>query len=111
MNKIYLPLLISVVSGMALSINAAAQEKDSSDLAQELTNPIADLMTIPIQVNVDRNIGLNDEGRKTTINIQPVVPFKVAEGWNIDYPNHRAVSKAERYCSRAGLTVRPWRYH
>jgi len=83
MNKIYLPLLISVVSGMALSINAAAQEKDSSELAQELTNPIADLMTIPIQVNVDQNIGLNDEGSKTTINIQPVVPFKVGEDWNL----------------------------
>ena len=77
MNKNYFPLLVAVLASAGFSVNAVAQEKDSSDLAQELTNPIADLMTIPIQVNVDRNIGLNDEGSKMTINIQPVVPFKL----------------------------------
>jgi hypothetical protein len=83
MNKNYFLLLAAFTFAACLSVNATAQTKDDSDLAQELTNPVADLMTIPIQVNVDRNIGLNDEGRKTTINIQPVVPFKVAEDWNL----------------------------
>lgn len=83
MKKNYFLLLVAVISSAVLSVNVVAQEEDSSDLAQELTNPIADLMTIPIQVNVDRNIGLNDEGSKTTINIQPVVPFKVSEDWNL----------------------------
>jgi len=69
--------LVAVISSAGLSVNAVEQEKDSSNLAQSLTNPTADLMTIPIQVNVDRNIVLKDEGSKTTINIQPVVPFKL----------------------------------
>lgn len=47
---------------------------EESDLAQDLTNPLADLMTIPIQVNVDRNIGVNDEGERIQTNIQPVIP-------------------------------------
>lgn len=83
MNKKYILLLGSFISVACLGVNVKAQTIDSSDLAQELTNPIADLMTIPVQVNVDRNIGLNDVGRKTTINIQPVVPFKVGEDWNL----------------------------
>ena len=47
----------------------AEETKDSSlsgdaDLAQELSNPLADLMTIPIQMNYDRDIGLLDDGWK-----------------------------------------------
>jgi hypothetical protein len=52
-------------------------------LAQELTNPLADLMTIPFQMNYDRDIGHTDDGRKLQINIQPVVPFRMNEEWNL----------------------------
>ena len=54
-----------------------------ADLAQELTNPLADLMTIPIQMNFDRNIGVEDDGQKIQTNIQPVVPFHLSEDWNM----------------------------
>ena len=54
-----------------------------ADLAQELTNPLADLMTIPIQMNWDRNIGVEDDGQKIQTNIQPVVPFHLSEDWNM----------------------------
>jgi len=62
---------------------AVADEADDADLAQELTNPLADLMTIPIQMNVDHGIGPTDDGSKVTTNVQPVVPFDVAEDWNL----------------------------
>lgn len=35
-----------------------AQQGGDAGLAQNLTNPLADLMTIPIQMNYDQNIGL-----------------------------------------------------
>jgi hypothetical protein len=35
-----------------------------AELAQELTNPLANIVTVPIQMNVDRNIGLADDGTK-----------------------------------------------
>ena len=60
-----------------------AQQGGDADLAQELTNPVADLMTIPIQMNYDRNIGLRDEGWKLQTNIQPVVPFHLTEDWSL----------------------------
>jgi len=61
-----------------------ATEGDSdADLAQELTNPLADLITVPIQMNFDGDIGLDDKGEKVTTNIQPVIPFEVNENWNL----------------------------
>jgi hypothetical protein len=52
-------------------------------LAQELTNPLADLMTIPIQMNFDDNYGVDDSGSKITTNTQPVVPFEIGKDWNL----------------------------
>ena len=62
---------------------AALTEKDDTDLAQELTNPIANLVTIPIQMNFDRAVGPADDGSKITTNVQPVIPFDISEGWNL----------------------------
>jgi hypothetical protein len=61
-------------------VNAAER---SADLAQELTNPIADLVTLPIQMNLDQRIGPANDGTKLTTNIQPVIPFEISERWNL----------------------------
>ena len=66
----------------ALPVAASRGESDA-DLAQELTNPIADLVTVPIQMNLDQNIGPTDDGTKLTTNIQPVIPFDIGENWNL----------------------------
>jgi len=60
-----------------------AQQGGDAGLAQELTNPLADLMTIPIQMNYDRDIGLQDQGWKLQTNIQPVIPFHLTEDWTL----------------------------
>ena len=52
----------------ALPVAAGAGES-AADLAQELTNPIADLVTVPIQVNLDQRIGPADDGTKLTTNV------------------------------------------
>ena len=59
------------------------KEGGGADLAQELTNPLADLMTIPIQMNYDRDIGPLDDGSKLQTNIQPVIPFQLNKDWNL----------------------------
>jgi len=61
----------------------AGSTETGADLAQELTNPIADLITLPIQINVDRDIGPDDDGIKITTNIQPVIPFDIGADWNL----------------------------
>jgi hypothetical protein len=72
-----------VVAATVLCPSVWAQDVDQSDLAQDLTNPVADLLTIPIQLNYDRNIGLADDGWKLQTNIQPVLPFNVNDDWNL----------------------------
>jgi len=67
---------------VGLSIVAHAQSGDAG-LAQELTNPVADLVTVPIQMNFDRGIGPADDGKKITTNVQPVIPFRLSEDWNL----------------------------
>lgn len=60
-----------------------ARAQDDAGLAQELTNPIADIMTIPIQFNYDQDIGMDDRGSKMLLNVQPVIPFEINDDWNL----------------------------
>lgn len=62
---------------------AHAQQADDAKLAQELSNPLADLMSIPIQMNYDQNIGVRDDGSKLQTNVQPVIPFTLNPDWNL----------------------------
>jgi hypothetical protein len=69
-----------------LSVQAQSGKPEltgDAELAQELTNPLADLVTIPIQMNFDQGIGPADDGTKITTNIQPVVPFGLNDDWNL----------------------------
>ena len=48
----YKPFLVFTL--LALPLVSSANDS-SADLAQELTNPIANLITVPIQFNLDQN--------------------------------------------------------
>lgn len=81
-------IMFSLMAGLlyitAPSIpEAHAQQGDDAELAQDLANPLADLMSIPIQMNYDQNIGVRDDGSKLQINVQPVVPFSLTPEWNL----------------------------
>jgi len=73
--------LLYVVS-LCFSISPLARAADA-DLAQELTNPIASIVTVPIQMNFDNDIGVNDQGSKITTNVQPVIPFDINPDLNL----------------------------
>jgi hypothetical protein len=57
----------------------AAQE---AELAKKLQNPVAALISVPIQNNWDFGIGPAN-AMKYTANIQPVVPISISEDWNL----------------------------
>ena len=56
-HKIHRATIVATVLFFGSLTFAVAEEASDADLAQELTNPIADLMTIPIQMTYDQNIG------------------------------------------------------
>jgi len=62
---------------------AAAQEPDATALAKKLSNPIADLISVPIQFNFDRGLGAENDGERYLTNVQPVIPFSVTEDWSL----------------------------
>jgi hypothetical protein len=57
-------------------------QTDADALAKQLQNPIANLISLPIQGNFDYGIGPAD-GNRMTLNIQPVIPFSISEDWNL----------------------------
>jgi hypothetical protein len=62
----------------------ASQENSSSteELAKKTQNPVADLISVPIQNNFNFNVGPHNQ-TQTVINIQPVVPIKLNEDFNL----------------------------
>lgn len=70
-------LVFAAMAGSPLAADEAA------DLAQELANPLAAIISVPFQLNYDDNLGFVDEGSRTTLNFQPVVPFQLSGDLNL----------------------------
>jgi hypothetical protein len=81
-------VLLLIGTALLFSLQTAGADDavsvdEAADLAQDLTNPLADLMTIPIQMNYDQNIGAGNKGERLRTNIQPVIPFHLTQDWNL----------------------------
>ncbi len=55
----------------------------AGDLAKATQNPVASLISVPVQNITDFNIGPFDRDRNAVIQVQPVVPIALGQNWNL----------------------------
>ncbi|HEY1982000.1 MAG TPA: transporter [Xanthobacteraceae bacterium] len=71
---------------LAFAAPCRAQNADGgeseADLANQLSNPVASLISVPFQNNLD--FGSNSSTRiRWLMNVQPVIPFTLNQNWNL----------------------------
>jgi hypothetical protein len=77
-------LIVSAAVSLGAAIQAQAQsQKDAVHLSKQLNNPISSLISVPLQLNYNENIGPDDDGSNWTLLVQPVIPFSLNEDWNL----------------------------
>jgi hypothetical protein len=73
-------VICGVIAATLSASNVYAQ--DTPELAQLAQNPIAKVISLPFQNNLNFGVGpRNDE--QNTLNIQPVLPFDIGTDWNL----------------------------
>jgi len=77
-SKIFLAL-----STLALASAAQAQDDQAAELAKKLANPVASLISVPLQYNRDEYGGANDGAMVSKLILQPVIPFDLNPDWNL----------------------------
>jgi len=60
----------------------AAQQNDAASLAKAAQNPIADMISVPLQFNMNYDTGPLEKPQYL-LNIQPVYPFSLDADWNV----------------------------
>lgn len=92
---------------LLLAPSAHAQSGSSEEeLAKKLSNPVANLISVPLQSNWDFGAGPAD-AMLYTLNVQPVIPFSLTRDWNLitrtNVPIIHAESPVEGGDSETGL--------
>jgi hypothetical protein len=72
---------VVLLGGFSVAETAMAAEGDAADLAKAAQNPLATMVTLPIQANFNDGVGPDDR-RFFNLNIQPVIPIP-GEKWNL----------------------------
>jgi hypothetical protein len=77
--------LAGLLLPLGVGFEALAQEKvqeSETELAKKTQNPVANLISIPLQNRMNFGIGPNNR-MQNVLNVQPVVPISLNSEWNL----------------------------
>lgn len=94
-------LVLLAALGAPLSAWSQDDQEQHENLAKQLANPVAALISVPFQGNYDREIGPVEDGQRFTLNIQPVIPIGLTDEWNL-------ISRTILPVISLGLGLRYW---
>jgi hypothetical protein len=76
------PCAAAIAAALFVAMPVQAQGNDAAALAKAAQNPIADMISLPLQNNTNFDVGPLKK-TQNILNIQPVLPFGLNEDWNV----------------------------
>ena len=75
-------LLAAIVVLSLTAFHGDVRADDQAALAQAAQNPVANMISLPLQNNTNFGVGPGDD-TQNILNIQPVIPVSLSENWNL----------------------------
>ena len=97
--------VLGIACATLVTAGARAQDADADALAQKLSNPVADLISVPFQLNWDTGLAANGLGDKLLLTFDPSWQYVLANGGGTTTISERPGTSADvRQVGASGLT-------